>query len=98
MQERPCCEQVIQRANSSIYGLAAGVFTNDLHIANHMSRSLKAGTVWINSTWFMLNPSVPFGGYKQSGVGVEGGQEGIEAYTKVCSHKFCLDIAQSNTK
>ncbi len=77
-------EQVVQRANNSVYGLAAGVFTNDLDTANYMSRALKVGTVWINSCWFMLSPSVPFGGHKQSGFGVECGQEGIEAYTKVC--------------
>ena len=79
------CAQVIQRANNSSYGLAAGVFTKDLDSANHMSRSLRAGTVWINNCWFMLSPSVPFGGHQQSGVGVEGGEAGIQAYTKVCT-------------
>ncbi len=81
-------EQVVQRANNSVYGLAAGVFTNDLDTANYMSRALKVGTVWINSCWFMLSPSVPFGGHKQSGFGVECGQEGIEAYTQVCIDTF----------
>ncbi|DBA69880.1 TPA: hypothetical protein ACH3X2_012380 [Trebouxia sp. C0005] len=56
--------QVVQRANHSVYGLAAGVFTNDLDTANYISRALKVGTVWINSCWFMLSPSVPFGGHK----------------------------------
>lgn len=83
-----CCmkwknvNEVIQRANNSSYGLAAGVFTKDLDTANHMSRSLRAGTVWINNCWFMLSPSVPFGGHQQSGIGVEGGEAGIQAYTK----------------
>lgn len=75
---------MVRRANNNVYGLAAGVFTNDLDTANYMSRALKVGTVWINSCWFMLSPSVPFGGHKQSGFGVECGQEGIEAYTQVC--------------
>ncbi|KAL0031024.1 hypothetical protein WJX79_010462 [Trebouxia sp. C0005] len=65
-----CCmllrdaDEVVQRANHSVYGLAAGVFTNDLDTANYISRALKVGTVWINSCWFMLSPSVPFGGHK----------------------------------
>ena len=75
--------QVIERANNSAFGLAAGIFSKDLDIANEMSRRLKAGTVWINNCWFMLSPEVPFGGYKQSGLGIEGGQAGIEAFTKV---------------
>ncbi|DBB03400.1 hypothetical protein WJX82_007438 [Trebouxia sp. C0006] len=84
-----CCmpwrdaDEVVRRANNTVYGLAAGVFTNDLDTANYMSRALKVGTVWINSCWFMLSPSVPFGGHKQSGSGVENGQEGIEAYTQM---------------
>ena len=84
------CAQVIQRANNSSYGLAAGVFTKDLDTANHMSRSLRAGTVWINNCWFMLSPSVPFGGHQQSGIGVEGGEAGIQAYTKVCTEVTTL--------
>lgn len=75
--------QVIQRANKTQYGLAAGVFTNDLNTAQLMSRSLDVGTVWINNCWHCLSAGVPFGGHKESGTGVEGGQQGIEAYTKV---------------
>lgn len=74
---------MLVRANATHYGLAAGVFTNDLNLAHMMSRSLEAGTVWINNCWHCLSPAVPFGSYKESGTGVEGGQQGIEAYTKV---------------
>lgn len=78
-----CLVKVIARANATQYGLAAGVFTSDINLAHLMSRSLQAGTVWINNCWHCLSPSVPFGSYKESGTGVEGGQQGIEAYTKV---------------
>lgn len=77
------CLQVIARANATRYGLAAGVFTKDINLANLISRSLQAATVWINNCWHFLDPSIPFGSYKESGTGVEGGQQGIEAYTKV---------------
>ena len=80
--------QVISRANTSPYGLVAGVFTKDLDTANLISRSLDAGTVWINNCWHYLSASVPFGGHKESGAGMEGGQQGIEAYTKV--HAPCI--------
>ena len=73
---------MIQRANKTQYGLAAGVFTNDLNTAHLMSRSLHAGTIWINNCWHCLSPGVAFGGHKESGTGVEGGQQGIESYTK----------------
>lgn len=89
-------EQVVRRANNTVYGLAAGVFTNDLDTANYMSRALKVGTVWINSCWFMLSPSVPFGGHKQSGSGVENGQEGIEAYTQVYIDTIRSDLGASH--
>ncbi|KAL3144895.1 hypothetical protein ABBQ32_003407 [Trebouxia sp. C0010 RCD-2024] len=83
-----CCmkwhsvDEVIARANATRYGLVAGVFTNNVNLAHTMSRSLEAATVWINNCWHCLSPSVPFGSYKESGTGVEGGQQGIEAYTK----------------
>lgn len=75
-------DQVIHRANATDYGLAAGVFTKDLNMANTISRALKAGTVWVN-TWNQFDCGVPFGGYKTSGIGREKGEEALDHYTQV---------------
>lgn len=58
----------VARANATEYGLAAGLFTNDVNISRRMSRELKAGTVWTN-TWAAINDGFAEGGYKQSGIG-----------------------------
>ena len=77
-------EQVIGYANDTEYGLAAGVWTNDLSTAQQMVRRLEAGTVWIN-TYMINEASVPFGGYKLSGYGREYGTESIDQYTQIKS-------------
>jgi len=77
-------EQVAQVANNTPYGLAASLWTRDLSKAHRMAAMLKAGTVWIN-THGVLDPSMPFGGYKQSGWGREYGKESIELYTQMKS-------------
>lgn len=74
-------EEVIERANSSSYGLAAGLFTRDLDTAHTVSHALQAGVVWIN-TFMEINPQTPFGGYKMSGLSREMGEDGILAYTE----------------
>ncbi|RAL51063.1 hypothetical protein DM860_005419 [Cuscuta australis] len=61
-------EEAIKRANATKYGLAAGIVTNDLNTANTVSRSLKAGIVWINC-YIVMGHDIPFGGYKMSGFG-----------------------------
>jgi aldehyde dehydrogenase (NAD+) len=71
--------EVIQRANNSIYGLTAGVSTRDVSKAMDTAKKIKAGTVWINC-WNEFDPGVPFGGYKQSGVGRELGPHGLYNY------------------
>ncbi|SCU81957.1 LADA_0C02080g1_1 [Lachancea dasiensis] len=71
----------IKTANNSDYGLAAAVFTEDIRKANHFARDIKAGTVWLNSS-NDEETSVPFGGYKMSGIGRELGESGMEAYTQ----------------
>ncbi|KXH80718.1 aldehyde dehydrogenase family protein [Sporosarcina sp. HYO08] len=78
-------EEVIQRANDSEYGLAASVWTENIKKAHYITGKLKAGTVWIND--FGLEwETMPFGGYKQSGIGREmGGEYGLENYTEVKS-------------
>ncbi|CAB3244060.1 unnamed protein product [Arctia plantaginis] len=75
-------DEVVERANNTDYGLAAAVFTKDLDRANDMIQRLRAGTVWVND-YNVFAPQVPFGGYKQSGVGRENGPYGIKNYTEV---------------
>ncbi|KAL1425609.1 hypothetical protein MTO96_019036 [Rhipicephalus appendiculatus] len=75
-------EEVIERANRTTYGLAAGIFTRDLDTAHTVSHALQAGVVWIN-TFMEIGPQTPFGGYKMSGLSREMGEEGILAYTEV---------------
>lgn len=77
-------DDLIERANGSLYGLAAGLWTNNLQKAHKTAEKLKAGTVWINC-WNLVNPAAPFGGYKQSGWGREMGREVISAYTETKS-------------
>jgi aldehyde dehydrogenase (NAD+) len=79
----PCtCPQVIRRCNDTPYGLAAGVVSNDLALVNTLTRALKAGTVWVNC-WSIADAAVPFGGYKQSGVGREHGSAALQHYCQV---------------
>ncbi|KAH7443777.1 hypothetical protein KP509_02G050400 [Ceratopteris richardii] len=77
-------EEVIERANGTRYGLAAGVMTKDIDVANQVTRALKAGTLWINM-YNIIDPSLPFGGYKMSGFGRENGIEGLKGYMQTKS-------------
>jgi betaine-aldehyde dehydrogenase len=77
-------DEVVARANDTQFGLAAGVFTRDIQRAHRVIARLKAGTTWINT--YNLTPiEMPFGGYKQSGLGRENGRAALEAYTQVKS-------------
>ena len=77
-------EEVIQRANATPFGLAAGVFTNDLGRAHRVIARLEAGTCWINH--YNITPiELPFGGVKLSGLGRENGRAAIEHYTQLKS-------------
>ena len=71
----------IRIANDTPYGLAGGVWTRDVNKAHRVARSIKAGQIWVNS-WLMLNPGAPFGGFKASGIGREGGKEVLANYTE----------------
>lgn len=71
-------------ANDTRFGLAAGVWTNDIKCANRMIKKIRAGTVWVN-TYRRTGYSMPFGGMKQSGLGRENGREAIHEYTEVKS-------------
>ena len=75
-------DEAIARANDSIYGLAAAVWTRDIKKAHYVARRLQAGTVWIN-TYNVYDTAAPFGGYKQSGFGREMSKYAIDYYTQV---------------
>ncbi|XP_042484964.1 aldehyde dehydrogenase family 2 member C4-like, partial [Macadamia integrifolia] len=77
-------EEAIQRANSTRYGLAAGIVTKDLNVANTVSRSIRAGVIWINC-YFAFDRDCPYGGYKMSGFGRDNGLHSLEQYLQVKS-------------
>ena len=72
-------KDIIKKANDSIYGLAAYVFSQNINRAIESAHKLKAGSVWVNSG-SIVSTSVPFGGYKQSGIGREMGEYALEEY------------------
>ena len=74
-------EEIVPRANDNVYGLAAGVWTQDIGKAHRMAEHLQAGTVWINC-YNIFDAALPFGGYKQSGWGREMGHEVLNNYTQ----------------
>ncbi|MGK7376348.1 aldehyde dehydrogenase family protein [Planococcus sp. 1R117A] len=89
-------EEVIKRANDSEYGLAASVWTENIKTGHYVAGKLQAGTVWINDFGLELE-TMPFGGYKQSGIGREmGGEYGLANYTEVKS--VLVNIKQSSTE
>ncbi|HTV53833.1 MAG TPA: aldehyde dehydrogenase family protein [Terriglobia bacterium] len=75
-------EEIATKANDTIYGLAAGVWSRDIRKAHRVASLLRAGTVWINC-YNVFDAALPFGGYKQSGWGREMGHEVLEQYTEV---------------
>lgn len=77
-------DDVIARANDSEYGLAAGLWTENLKTAHYVSNKLRAGTVWVNC-YNAFDAASPFGGYKQSGIGREMGSYALNNYTEVKS-------------
>jgi aldehyde dehydrogenase (NAD+) len=77
-------EEVIARANQTKYGLAAAVWTRDMKRALAVANGVRAGTVWVNC-YNVLDTRAPFGGFKQSGIGRELGEYGLQQYTAVKS-------------
>jgi aldehyde dehydrogenase (NAD+) len=72
-------EEALTRANNTPYGLAAGIWTDKGSKIFQIARKLRAGVVWCN-TYNRFDPASPFGGYKESGFGREGGMQGLRAY------------------
>ncbi len=75
-------DEVIERANNTIYGLAAAVWTKDITKAYAIANNVRAGTVWVNC-YDVFDAAAPFGGFKQSGIGRELGEYGLQQYTEV---------------
>lgn len=72
-------DEVLRRANVSLYGLGGSVWSADVERAERMTRRLEAGTVWVN-THFEVGPPVGMGGHKESGIGVESGPGGLKEW------------------
>ena len=75
-------DEVVERANKSLYGLAAAVWTTDITKAHAIADGVRAGTVWVNC-YDVFDAAAPFGGFKQSGIGRELGEYGLANYTEV---------------
>jgi aldehyde dehydrogenase (NAD+) len=75
-------DDLVERANKTMYGLAAGVWTRDIGKAHAIANSVRAGTVWVNC-YDVFDAAAPFGGFKQSGMGRELGEYGLQQYTEV---------------
>ena len=74
-------DEAVQKANNTPYGLSAGVWTEKGSLILWMASKLRAGVVWAN-TFNRFDPASPFGGYKESGFGREGGRQGLAAYLR----------------
>ena len=81
---------LLARANQTIYGLAAAVWTRDIGKAHSNANSVRAGTVWVNC-YNVLEAAAPFGGFKQSGIGRELGEYGLQQYTETKTVTVRLD-------
>ena len=75
-------EEAVEKANNTPYGLSAGVWTDKGSRILKLSTELKAGVVWAN-TYNKFDPASPFGGYKESGFGREGGRQGLQDYLQI---------------
>lgn len=88
-------EEAIELANDSPYGLSAGIWSADVLAAQRMAKRLRAGSIWIND-WHVLRPDLPFGGYKQSGIGREFARAGLEAFIETKSVTTAFERSPAN--
>ena len=77
-------EEAVEKANQNMFGLAAAVWTRDIQKAHKAARALKAGAIWVNC-YGAFDHAMPFGGYKMSGFGREGGIHTFDFYTQIKS-------------
>jgi acyl-CoA reductase-like NAD-dependent aldehyde dehydrogenase len=77
-------DDAVKKGNATVYGLAAAVWTKDISKAHRIAKSIKAGTVWVN-TYNLYDPALPFGGFKESGFGRDQGRDALEKYTQTKS-------------
>ncbi|MNK93661.1 NAD/NADP-dependent betaine aldehyde dehydrogenase [compost metagenome] len=82
-------DAIARLANDTNYGLSSNIWTRDISVAHKLARKIKAGTVRVNAP-AGLDLGLPFGGYKESGIGRELGREGVEAYTELKSVAIAL--------
>jgi len=83
-------ENVIERANSTDFGLAAAVWTRDIGKAHAIANRVRAGTVWVNC-YDVFDAAAPFGGFKNSGLGRELGEKSLDNYTELKTVTVALD-------
>jgi aldehyde dehydrogenase (NAD+) len=85
-------DDAIKAGNETTYGLAAAIHTRDLNTAIRVANKLKAGTVWVNN-YNLIHHQVPFGGFKESGIGRELGKYALSNYTQIKSVRIRLGAA-----
>ncbi|MFT6899502.1 MAG: acyl-CoA reductase-like NAD-dependent aldehyde dehydrogenase, partial [Paraglaciecola sp.] len=81
-------DEVIARSNNNPSGLGGSIWSSDTELAKSLASKMETGSVWINDHG-SIQPNAPFGGVKQSGIGVEFGQYGLEEYTSLQTIKVC---------
>ena len=82
-------EEALEIANNTDYGLNAVIWTESLSRAHRISHNVRAGTIWVNC-WFVRDLRAPFGGYKKSGIGREGGRYSMEFFTE--AKNICISL------
>ena len=83
-------DEVVHRANTTDYGLAAAIWSRDIKKAHTIAEQLRAGTVWINC-YDVFDAAAPFGGFKASGIGRELGEKALDNYTELKTVTVALD-------
>ena len=78
-------EEAIKLANDTVFGLAAGVWTDDIGVALRVAKAIRSGTVWVNAFRDSGLWTMPAGGFKQSGIGRERGREGLDVFLETKS-------------